>query len=326
MNSRERCLAAVWGEPVDRVPVFPLLMAFAADRADVSYREFSTNGNVLAEAQLSIYERFQVDALTVASDTGRLAADLGGEVIYPENQPPFVSSPILSSAAELKHLKRPEPTKKGSRIADRLMALRMLVDAVGQDCLVLGWLNMPFAEACLACGLENFLMLLYDNPIAARQILAFMQDCVIDYGMSQIETGAEMLGLGDSAASLLSPSLYREFALPYEQQVCEIFHKAGALIKLHICGDTDRLLQDMIDSGADLFNVDHMVDFDRACDVYSKAGICFKGNLNPVTDFMGITAEKCRVRCIGLLHKTRGYQYMLSAGCEIPAGVTKGGF
>jgi MtaA/CmuA family methyltransferase len=297
-------------------------MAFASDRADVSYREFSTNGTVLAEAQLSVYERFHVDALTVASDTARLAADLGGKVIYPENQPPFVSSPILSNAAELKHLRRPDPARKGSRIADRLTALRMLVDAVGQDCLVLGWLNMPFAEACLACGLENFLMLLYDDPIAAHQILAFMQDCVIDYGLSQIETGAEMLGLGDSAASLLSPSLYREFALPYEQQVCEIFHDAGALIKLHICGDTDRLLQDMIDSGADLFNVDHMVDFDRACDVYSNAGVCFKGNLNPVTDFMGVTAEGCRHRCLGLLQKTRGYRYMLSAGCEMPAGVT----
>jgi uroporphyrinogen-III decarboxylase len=78
----------------------------------------------------------------------------------------------------------------------------------------------------------------------------------------------------------------------------------------------------MVDSGADLFNVDHMVDFDRACDVYLQAGVCFKGNLNPVTDFMGITAEKCRDRCLGLLHKTRGYQYMLSAGCEIPASVT----
>ena len=33
MTSLERCLAAIAGKPVDRVPVFPLLMFLSADRA-----------------------------------------------------------------------------------------------------------------------------------------------------------------------------------------------------------------------------------------------------------------------------------------------------
>lgn len=322
MNGRERCLAAIRGQSVDRIPVFPLLMAFAADRADVSYREFATNAAVLAEAQLSLYERFGLDALTVASDTARLPADLGGQIVYPENQPPFVASPFLRSADELKHLRQPDPTRRGSRIADRLKGLRILLDAVGQECLVLGWLNMPFAEACLACGLDKFMMLLYDDPRAAHRILEFMRDCVVDYGLAQIETGAEMLGLGDSAASLLSPPFYREFVLPYEQQVCEACHDAGALVKLHICGNTTPLLEDMIHTKADLLNLDHMVHFEHACSVCARADVCFKGNLDPVTDFMGITPAECRTRCVGLLERARGLRYMLSAGCEIPAGVT----
>lgn len=321
MNSKERSLAAIRGEPVDHVPVFPLLMAFAADRRGLSYQEFATHGEVLAEAQLSIYERFHPDALTVASDTARLPADLGGEIAYQDNQPPFLRTPILRSAADLGHLKRPDPIRKGSRIADRLAALRILVRAVGDECLILGWLNMPFAEACLACGLENFLMLMHDDPVLAHRIIGFMQECVIDYGLAQVETGAEMLGLGDSAASLLSPAQYREFALPYEQEVCRVFHIAGAMVKLHVCGNTTRLLQDMVTCGADLFNVDHMVDFDLASMTYSRAGICFKGNLNPVADFHGVTPEECSTRCRDLLERAKGCRYMLSAGCEIPACV-----
>jgi len=322
MNSKQRSLAAIQGEPGDRVPVFPLLMAFAADRAGLSYREFATNAGALAEAQLHVYERYHPDAITVASDAARLPADLGGQIAYPEDQPPFLQSPILHSAADVKYLKRPDPTRKGSRITDRLTSLKMLLGAVGDECLVLGWLNMPFAEACLACGLENFLVLLHDDPLGAHQILTFMQDCVIDYGLSQIGTGAEMLGVGDSAASLLSPTLYREFALPYEQRVCEAFHDAGTLVKLHICGNTTLLLPDMIASGADLFNVDHLVDFDLACEAYSEAGVCFKGNLNPVTDFMDVTPEECRTRCLRLLERAKRHKYMLSGGCDIPAAVT----
>lgn len=320
MNSRERCLAAIRGQEVDRVPVFPLLMAFAADHAGLTYREFATNGSALAEAQLSVYERFHPDALTVASDTARLPADLGGDIAYPEDHPPFVRSPMLRDAVELKHLRRPDPARKGSRMADRLLALQILRRAVGEECLVLGWLNMPFAEACLACGLENFLILLSDDPHCAHEIISFMRDCVIDYGLSQIDVGAEMLGLGDSAASLLSPSLYREFALPYERQICDVFHGAGALVKLHICGNTTALLPDMIASGADLFNVDHMVDIDHACRIYSQAEVCFKGNLDPVTDFMEVTPDECRCRSLRLLAKAGGHKYMLSAGCEIPVG------
>ena len=46
---------------------------------------------------------------------------------------------------------------------------------------------------------------------------------------------------------------YRKFALPYEQRVCSAIHRAGSLMKLHICGNTNALLVDMLTSGADLF-------------------------------------------------------------------------
>jgi uroporphyrinogen-III decarboxylase len=41
-----------------------------------------------------------------------------------------------------------------------------------------------------------------------------------------------------------------------------------------------------------------------------------------VADFMDITPGECRFRCVQLLEKTGTLRYMLSAGCEIPVGVT----
>ena len=60
MNGKERCLAAIQGRPVDRTPVFPLLMFFAADRFGATYREFAANGHVLAQAQLKARETFDL--------------------------------------------------------------------------------------------------------------------------------------------------------------------------------------------------------------------------------------------------------------------------
>lgn len=322
MNSKERCFAAMRGEPVDRVPVFPLLMFLAADRLGISYRQYATNGHALAEAQLNVRELFGVDAITSCSDAFRISADLGGEMIFPEDQTPYLARPLVTSEGDLQKLKKPDGSKPGTRIFDRTSATREMVKAVGEECLVLGWVDMPFAEACSVCGVSAFMLMMIDQPELAHKLLDFLTGIVVEFCLMQIEAGAPMIGAGDAAASLISAGKYREFALPYEQQVCAAVHAAGGMVKLHICGKTTHLLNDMVCSGADLFNVDHLVDLTRAKEVYDRAGRSFKGNLNPVVDLLQASPKACLERAQDCLRLTQGSRYLLSAGCEIPAGVS----
>ena len=322
MNSKERCLATIQGDPVDRVPVFPLLMFFSADRLGVSYRQFATHGHIMAEAQLKVRQTFGVDALTACSDAFRISVDLGGEMVYPEDRPPYLAKPLVRSEHDLRNLKRPHGFRPESRMADRTLAVREMVQAAGDECLVLGWVDMPFAEACSVCGVSEFLLMLVDQPRLAHQLLDFLTEAVIDFCLMQVEAGAPMIGAGDAAASLISGRMYRQFALPYEQRVCQAVHQAGALVKLHICGKTAHLLTDMIFSGADLFNVDHLVKFSAAREVYTRAGKCFKGNLDPVADMLQASPETCAARAMECLRLAQGARYMLSPGCEVPAAVT----
>ena len=322
MTSKQRCLNAIAGRPVDRVPVFPLLMFFAVDRAKITYRQYASDAAALADAQLNMRQRFGVDAITACSDAFRLSADLGGQMDFPEMAPPRLVQPLVRSEADLKRLGRPDPSARGSRMADRVEGVRRLAKAAGDDCLVLGWVEMPFAEACAICGISDFMMLLHDDPVLAHRVLEFLTPLEIDFAIAQMEAGAPMIGAGDAAASLISPRMYREFVLPYEQRVCRAVRERGGTIKLHICGNTNLLLDDMAQCGAELFNVDHMVDLARAADVYSRAGKCFKGNLNPVADMLQSTPDRCRERALECIRIAAGRPYMLSAGCEVPAGVS----
>lgn len=322
MASRERCLAAIHGEPVDRAPVFPLIMFLAADRLGVPYREFAANGHVMAEAQLKLRETFGVDAITSCSDAFRVSADLGGDMVYPEDSTPYLAKPLVRSENDFRNLKSPDASNPRSRMADRTLAVREMVNGVGDECLVLGWVDMPFAEACSVCGVAQFMMMMVHQPELAHELLDFLTDIVVEFSLMQVEAGAPMIGAGDAAASLISAKMFREFALPYEQRVCAAIHTAGALVKLHICGKTGHLLNDMVQSGADLFNVDHLVDLLAARQVYEKAGKCFKGNLNPVADMVQATSETCQRKALDCLRLAQGSRYMLSAGCEVPAAVT----
>jgi MtaA/CmuA family methyltransferase len=322
LSSKARTLAAIRGEPVDRTPVFPLLMFLAADRFEVPYRLYATNAHVLAEAQVLMHSRFGVDAITACSDAFRLSADLGGNMVYPEDKTPYLARPLISSEAGLRSIKRPNLADSSTRAADRVLAVREMVKAVGEDCLVLGWVDMPFAEACSLCGVSQFMLMLAEDPGLAHLILEFLTGLVIEFSLLQLEAGAPVIGAGDAAASLVSARMFREFVLPYEQRVCAAIHTAGGLVKLHICGKTTHLLADMVCSGADLFNMDHLVDLAAARTVYQRAGKCYKGNLNPVVDMLQATPASCAQSALNCLQTARGSAYMLSAGCEVPAGVT----
>jgi MtaA/CmuA family methyltransferase len=312
-------MAVLQGKTADRVPVFPLLMFMAADRAGLSYREFASNGTALAEAQINIFKNYRVDAVTVCSDAFRVSADLDGDIVFPENQTPYLKNHLVKDKNDLLGLKRPDPMKKTGRMRDRIHAVEILVKHIGKEALVFGWVDMPFAEACDIAGLSEFMMIMYDNPELAHGILQFLTDIVIDFALAQIAAGAPMIGCGDAAASLISKEHFNEFALPYEQKVTEAVRKAGGMTKLHMCGDSEHILEDLVKNGADLYNVDHMVDFKTACTVYGKNEKALKGNLNPVSDLLQATSEhafEAASRCIGMAD---GLAYFLSAGCEIPA-------
>ena len=123
MTHRQRFMAALDGTPLDRAPVFPLLMFLAADRAGLTYREYATDGRTLAEAQLLVQERFSLDAVTVCSDAFRVPADLGGDMAYPEERTPYLRQPLVTAGTDLAKLGHPDPAAKGSRMADRLLAV-----------------------------------------------------------------------------------------------------------------------------------------------------------------------------------------------------------
>jgi MtaA/CmuA family methyltransferase len=319
MTNRERFMAALNSEPSDRVPLFPLLMFLAADRAGITYRKYATDGRALAEAQLLVQQRYDLDAITACSDAFRITADLGAEMAYPEDKPPYALALRIVAGTNLDKLGRPDPLTPGSRMADRVLAVDEMAGAVGGRVALLGWIDMPFAEACSACGVSEFMLLLKDDPARAHKILSLLTEIVIDFALAQVRAGADMIGAGDAATSLISATMYSEFALPYEQWVCQAIHEAGGLVKLHVCGNTTHLLAQMATSGADLFNVDHMVPLERARDVYTAHDKCFKGNLDPVEQIMRASPEECRRQARECITLAEGTKYMLSAGCEIPA-------
>ena len=54
MNSKERIYALLNGQAIDRIPVTPILMAFAARFIGKTYREYYLNYQVLVDSYLAV--------------------------------------------------------------------------------------------------------------------------------------------------------------------------------------------------------------------------------------------------------------------------------
>ncbi len=318
MNSSERVSARLHGDPVDRVPNFDIMMAFAAHFIEQRLSDYYLDYRVLGEANLAVLEAFNLDIVQTISDPYREAADLGLDVEFPEDGLPLRKAPLLLDPADLKKIPRLD-SQLGQRMRDRVEGVRYLHERVGGEVPVLGWVEGALAETNVLRGDSALMMDLYDRPEWVRECLERLVEIEMAFARAQIEAGAEIIGLGDAIASQISPAMYEEFALPYEQRIFAAVHEMGALARLHICGNTTRILPLMALSGADIIDLDWMVKLESAARLYGSDGPAICGNFDPVRIMLRGTREQVReavLRCLEI----GGRSCISAAGCEIPDG------
>ncbi|HZK34363.1 MAG TPA: uroporphyrinogen decarboxylase family protein [Bacillota bacterium] len=320
MNSYERLFARMAGKPVDRVPNNCIIMGFGAHYVGARYKEFVTDYKVLVEAAIRCKEDFDLDILSVISDPMREAEAFGSEIIFPEDGVPYAPEPLIGDLKDLKQLKvfKPEDHK---RTNDRLLAVRELADYAKRECAVQGWVEGGFAEACDLRGINNMMMDVALDPEASKELIEISTQGAIDFALAQVEAGADIIGIGDAAASLIGPEMYREFALPYEKRIVEAIHKAGAKTKLHICGNINSIIELIMETGVDMIDCDWMVDFEKANKlVGTNVSAC--GNFDPVAILLEGDPELVKQeveRCLNQSSPTS----VIAAGCEVPVNTPK---
>ncbi|MBE3070327.1 MAG: uroporphyrinogen decarboxylase family protein [Planctomycetes bacterium] len=319
MNARERVLAMMRGEAVDRLPLMPITMMFAADQAGVPYGRYVSDHRVLADAQCRTAERFDLDYVSCISDPAREAADLGAAVRFFDDQPPAIdeSRALLSDRATLATLRVPDPTA-GGRMLDRIRAAALLKDRVGGSLIIEGWVEGPCAEGADLRGLNTLMYDFYDDPTFVRGLFGFTVEMELAFARAQIDAGADLIGVGDAASSLVGPHIYNEFVWPFQKQLIDGIRAMGRPVRLHICGDTRLNLEAMGRLGADIVDLDYPVPL---ADARAKMGPrqVLLGNLHPVQAIRDGTPASIRDALVACL-RDAGPRYIAGAGCEIPRG------
>jgi MtaA/CmuA family methyltransferase len=317
MNSRERVLSHLAGQPVDHLPVMPITMMFAADLIGRPYGEYARDHRVLVEAQLRVAETFGLDYVSCISDPAREAADCGAVIQYYDNQPPAIveDQARLTDKTELAKLKVPDPLG-GGRMHDRVKAAARFREKGGGQQLIEGWIEGPCAEGADLRGINNLMLDFSDDPQFVRDLFEFVVEMELKFAKAQVGAGVDLIGVGDAAASLVGPQIYEEFVWPYEQKLVEGLRAMGTKTRLHICGNTRAVLVGMGRLGCDIVDLDYPSPMNSGRAAMGPEQVLL-GNLNPVKTLRDGTPASI-TEAVAECHRQAGPRYIVGAGCEVP--------
>lgn len=317
MNSRERILTHLDGGVVDRLPVMPITMQFACGLIGARYRDYGTDHRVLVEGQMRVAEQFGFDYVNTMSDPGREAADCGAAVEFFDDQPAAIAEDcaLLADKTTLARLKAPDPLG-GGRMHNGISAIALFREKLRGEKMIEGWIEGPIAEAADLRGINTLMLDFYDDPVFVRDLFEFVVGMELQFAREQIEAGADVIGVGDAAASLVGPRIYQEFVWPYEKKLVDGLHAMGARVRLHICGNTRFALAGIGVLRCEIVDLDSLAPITEAREKMGPAQVLL-GNLNPVTVLRQGTPETVR-QALAECRRDAGARYIVGAGCEIP--------
>jgi [methyl-Co(III) methanol-specific corrinoid protein]:coenzyme M methyltransferase len=295
-NHRERVLATLRGERVDPVPVFSGMGNLTVHGlADYGWRfpEVHLDGHKMAAAAASTYKLFGLESVVVPFDVGVEAEALGCGVNYYEDSEdilyPTISTKLADKVEEW-DLQVPDNPLEQGRIPLVVEAIKELKDDVGAEVAVGAWVLGPYTLAGQILELDDLFKKSFKKPDAVNRVLHVLERFLITLARHYREAGADYMTVREmgGGGDVLSPRMFGSLIQPHLQNV---FAALDSPKILHICGDTNLIIEQMADCGADAISVDQK---NQLAETRKKLGgeVILLGNLDPYNILVTGTVEE----------------------------------
>ena len=321
MNGHQRIVAALQGKAPDSTPVMLHNFMMAAREFGVTMEQFRNDPETICNAFVASVEKYKYDGIMVDIDTVTLAGAAGVKVDFPVNDPARSHQGNLNHLEEVRSLK-PVRIENYKYVQIWLEAVRRLKEYFKDEIFIRGNCDQsPFSLASMMRGAQNWMVdLMIEEDQLIFELLEYCTGITCQFIELMTQTGCDMVSNGDSPAGpeMISPEMYEKFALPYEKRVADATHQAGLSYALHICGNTEPILDRMLDTGSDAFELDYKTDVKKAFDTFHDRAT-FIGNIDPSGVLALGTVDDVRQKTVELLEIYQdSNRFILNAGCAIP--------
>ena len=315
MTSRQRVLAALNRQPVDRTPVCnPTSVATVElmDLVDAPFPQANRDPELMARLAATGYTALGFDSImpvfTIIQESSALGCRIQWE--QKDNWPTVrMAEPIWKNLDDIE-IPADLLTHQDTRCV--LEAIRILRREYGDEVAIIGKTMGPWSLAYHCFGVEAFLLMSLDDPDQTKRILDKLKVATIDFGLAQIEAGADALTLPDHATGdLVSGEYYQRYLRDLHIEFAE---RITCPIILHICGHTVDRMEFIAQTGMAAFHFDSKNAPDESIDIVGDR-ISLVGNINNPETLFSKDAEVVAAEVIRNLDA--GVQ-LIGPECAIP--------
>lgn len=257
---KTRLLAALKGEPVDKVPVCSVTQTGIVELMDevgAPWPESHTDPELMAKLAIANYELSGLEAVRVPYCLTVLVEAMDCEInMGTKNRQPSVTGHPYPK--DLEGAAVPADLLQKGRIPAVLEAIKIVREKVGPDVPIVGGMEGPITVASDLVSVKSFMKWSIKKTDLFEQALDLATEAAIIYANALVEAGADVIAIADPVASpdLMSPDSFRQFLQPRLQKFSA---SVNSVTVLHICGNVNPIISDMADCGFEGLSVEEKI-------------------------------------------------------------------
>ncbi len=326
MSCRDRVLAALKQEPLDRPPVavFTTCDTIGMMKAcGASWPEAHSDPKKMATLGCAQADYFGLESvragfcLTEEAEALGCPIDLGTPTSSPMLKGhPFNYNPMKKIYDEPEgNLPDIDEFLKTGRVKTAIDAMAIMQKTHGEDYVVIGGNTGPFTLTGHLLNTENLVYSVWTEPERAQKWVGAIAPYCKAFGQAMLDNGADLVQMSEPSAStdILAPS---DFPVQSGQFVKSCLGDLKGHTILHICGDSAPIIPYMLDTGADGISVEEKVPPKKAIEISKHRG-CMVGNVGCAFPLFKGKPED--VAAAAKASAEAGFN-VISAGCGVPIG------
>lgn len=261
LNPRERIMKLFKREPIDYIPTFSgmgNITVHGLEKYGWKFPEIHTDARKMANMAASTYQLFGFECVVVPFDMGIEAEVLGSKVNYYPHATDILYPTISEHPAEKVedlNLQVPSDLANSGRIPVVTQAIHILKEEVGDQVAVGSWVLGPYTLAGQLVDLSNLAKAAFKKTEMVSKLLDKLAGVLIEIIKIYKAAGADYITVREMGAGpdILSPRMFESLVRPHLKR---IFSEIESPKILHICGDTNAIVDQMVFCGADAISVE----------------------------------------------------------------------
>ena len=270
MTPRDRVLAAMKQEPLDRPPVAIFTQSATIgqmDKVGAAWPEAHKSAELMAKLGSAQADLFGYECVRAPFCLTSEAERLGCKVSIEKKdaspmikEHPFKFDPMTNEYDSPDSLMDFEEFIAGGRPAEVIKCMGLLKKSHGENFAVVAGNTGPFTLAGHMVSTENMIFAMMMDPAQVSTWVSAITPILSAYTQALADAGADVIQMSEPTAStdLIAPDMFNDASGMYISKC--LANVKGASSVLHVCGNTEPILSEMVATGVTGISIEEKVD------------------------------------------------------------------